>query len=278
MSKKWNLFVSLWLIVFSINTYADNLELILLTRYQANMDVKGWLMSEKLDGVRAYWDGRQLYSRKGNVLAAPSWFIESFPPFELDGELWISRGQFQQTLSVVSRDKPHDGWQKISYNIFEVPHANGGLQNRLQKLQHYLDNHPVKHLQIIPQIICRDKKHLNSQLKIVEDRGGEGLVLRNPETDYETGRSPNALKVKSFDDMEAKVIGYSPGKGKYQGKIGALWVEIAENKRFYIGSGLSDKERASPPPIGSLVTFKYQGFSSHGIPRFATFMRIRKLP
>ena len=134
------------------------------------------------------------------------------------------------------------------------------------------------HLHVIPQTVCHDSDHLFNTLEQVEALGAEGLVLRNPVTPYQTGRSVNALKVKRFDDMEGRVIGYSAGKGKYEGKTGALWVEIAGGKRFYIGSGLSDKERDSPPPLGSLITFRYQGFTVNGIPRFASFMRIRELP
>ena len=256
MNIKRNLVVSLYLLVISFTGHAASPDLILLSKYQADMDISGWLMSEKLDGVRAYWDGQNLYSRKGNRLAAPAWFTAKLPAFELDGELWIKQGQFEKTLSIVSRDIADAGWQDISFNIFEVPNAPGGLQQRLHKFQQYLDKNDVQHVRIILQIICRNKIHLANQLKMIEAKGGEGLVLRNPDSLYETGRSPNALKVKSFDDMEAKVIGYSPGKGKYQGKVGALWVEIDAKTRFYIGSGLTDKERATPPPIGSLVTFK----------------------
>ncbi|MCK4708231.1 MAG: DNA ligase [Gammaproteobacteria bacterium] len=277
MIKKRNSLTALLLLVFSITAHSSAPDLILLTPYKADMDIAGWLMSEKLDGVRAYWDGRDLYSRKGNRLAAPDWFTSKLPAFELDGELWIQRGRFEQTLSIISRDLPHSGWRNISYNIFEVPNAQGGLQKRLQKLQQYLDNKPVEHLRLIPQIVCQSKQHLDQHLKIIEQKGGEGLVLRNPQSLYETGRSPNALKVKSFDDMEGKVIGYKPGKGKYLGKTGSLWVEIDGGKRFYIGSGLTDNERTNPPPINSIITFTHQGFTVNGIPRFASFMRIRKL-
>ena len=114
-----------------------------------------------------------------------------------------------------------------------------------------------------------------ARLRTVEFDGGEGLVLRNPVSAYEIGRSPNALKVKRFDDMEGRVIGYRAGRGKYTGMTGALWVEIESGKRFYIGSGLTDRDRARPPAIGSMITFRYQGFTSKGIPRFASFLRVR---
>lgn len=268
-------FAWLWAVFYTHVTQAAAPDLLLLAKYQSEMDVSGWYMSEKLDGVRAYWNGRQLLSRKGNRLAAPGWFIDKLPPFELDGELWIARGLFEETLSITSRDKPNADWRHVSYNIFEVPNAPGGLCDRLERLKTYLERHPVEHLRIIPQTVVRDTRHIMTRLDVVEANGGEGLVLRNPASPYESGRSPNALKVKHFDDMEGRVIGYRPGKGKYKGMTGALRVEIDGNKRFYIGSGLTDHDRSTPPVVGSVITFKYQGFTNNGIPRFASFMRVR---
>ncbi len=263
---------TLW---FSWSAQAAVPELLLLSKFRPGMNITGWYMSEKLDGVRAYWDGKQLLSRQGNELAAPAWFTEKLPPFELDGELWIARGNFEQTLSIVSKNKPHSEWHQLSYNIFELPNAPGNLKDRLRRLRKYLERHQVPHLQIIPQTVCRNAEHLLAELNRVNATGGEGLVLRNPTTPYVTGRSSNALKVKRYDDMEGRVIGYKPGKGKYTGLLGALWIEIEDGKRFYIGSGLSDQDRTYPPSIGSVITFRYQGVTSNGIPRFASFLRAR---
>jgi len=146
---------------------------------------------------------------------------------------------------------------------------------RLSRLQAYLAKHSVPYIRIIPQIRCHDDKHLQSQLAQVEAAGGEGLVLRKAQIPFQTGRSANALKVKSFDDAEGTVVGYRPGKGKYVGKTGSLWIEIADGKRFYIGSGLSEQQRTSPPPTGSIITFKHHGYTANGIPRFASFLRVR---
>jgi DNA ligase-1 len=274
--KKIRIF-SAWLfaLALTLSAEASPPDLLLLTRYQPSMDITGWYVSEKLDGVRAYWDGRQLLSRQGNSFAAPEWFTAKLPPFELDGELWVARRRFEEVASITSRKQPHPGWRRLTYNIFEIPHAPGGLDARLDRLRRYLGAHPVPHLRIIPQTVCRDADQLQARLNSVVAAGGEGLVLRNPSTPYETGRSRNALKVKRFDDMEGRVIGYRPGQGKYTGMTGALRVEIEDGTRFYIGTGLSDADRAHPPEIGSLVTFRYRGFTHNGIPRFASFMRVR---
>lgn len=250
-------------------------DLLLLSRYRPGMEIAGWLMSEKLDGVRAWWNGRELVSRQGRRFAAPEWFTEGFPPFELDGELWIGRGRFSEVQSVTSMRVPHDGWRRVTYNVFEAPNAPGGLIDRLQRVERYLADHPGTPIRIISQQVCRDETHLKQRLDEVEASGGEGLVLRNPLAPYETGRSTNALKVKTFDDMEAVVIGYKPGKGKFTGMVGALKVRLENGTSFYIGSGLSDADRAQPPPVGSLIVFRHQGFTVNGIPRFATYWRLR---
>jgi len=263
---------ALW---FSWSAQAAVPELLLLSKYRSGTDITGWYMSEKLDGVRAYWDGKQLLSRQGNKFAAPDWFTEKLPPFELDGELWTARGSFEQTFSIVSRDKPHSEWHRLTYNIFELPNTSGDLKDRLRRLRKYLERHQVPHLKIIPQTVCRNVEHLVEELLQVDAVGGEGLVLRNPAMPYETGRSPNALKVKLYDDMEGRVIGYRAGKGKYSGLLGALWIELEGGKRFYIGSGLSDQDRTHPPLIGSVITFRYQVVTRNGIPRFASFLRAR---
>jgi len=265
-----------WLVVSA--TCAAAPDLLLLEKYRPGMDIAGWYMSEKLDGVRAYWNGEELLSRQGNAFAAPHWFLADFPPFELDGELWLGRNRFAEVQSVTSHAKPGDRWHEITYNVFEVPHAPGGLAERLGRLQRHLSVHTDTSIRIIPQTPCRDDRQLQTRLAEVTAAGGEGLVLRNPAAPYEAGRSPRALKVKTFDDMEGVVTGYTPGKGKYVGMVGALEVRIDGGKRFRIGSGLSDDDRKHPPPIGAVITFRHQGFTTNGIPRFASFWRVREMP
>lgn len=268
-------FYLILLLLFAQEICAAKPDLLLLNKYQPGQDVTGWYISEKLDGVRAYWNGHELISRQGNRFAAPAWFTQGFPPFELDGELWAGRGRFEEAAAIISHAAPHIGWDHLSYQIFEVPNAPGGLDARLKRLRDYLAKQPVARIHIILQIPCTGTTQLQSKLAQVEAAGGEGLVLRNPTAPYETGRSDNALKVKSYDDMEGEVIGYRSGKGKYAGQVGALQVRIEGDKEFYIGSGLSDQQRLQPPPLGSLVTFKYYGRTARGIPRFASFLRVR---
>ncbi len=259
--------------------------LILLKTYHSDLAVEGWLMSEKLDGVRAYWDGKQLLSRNGNRFFAPEWFVNSLPPFELDGELWLGREQFQETVSIVTRKQPDERWMRVTYQIFEVPNQSGGLLNRLSVLQAYLDKNPTSHLKVIKQKVVKNSAEVQQALQKIIALQGEGLVLRRGDREYYTGRSNDALKVKLKQDAECVVVGYTEGKGKYLGQIGALKCELlageflalkrTADRVIKIGSGLSDALREEPPPIGTRITFQYMGLTQKGLPRFPVFLRVR---
>src|SRR5206468_10999995 len=95
--------------------------LLLAERWDNVLDPTGWWLSEKLDGVRAYWDGKQLWSRLGNVLHAPDWFVAGLPDVPLDGELWLGRKKFQRTLSIVRRQDKTDLWREVRYVVFDAP-------------------------------------------------------------------------------------------------------------------------------------------------------------
>ena len=264
------------IILFSHTVYAKDTDILLLKTYSSSQDVTGWLMSEKLDGMRAIWDGKTLKSRRGTLISAPEWFLDALPPFALDGELWTRRGDFENIVSIVRRQKADQRWRDISYHVFEVPHQQGGLLNRLTVLTGYLKQHPSQFIRVIPQSIVQSTDHLNAQLENVISIGGEGLVVRNPNALYHTGRSNQSLKVKQYQDTECTVIAYKKGKGKYVGKTGSLQCQLPSGLTFYVGSGLSDQQRQSPPKIGSTITFKYYGLTKNNSPRFPVFLRIRR--
>ena len=227
-------------------------------------------MSEKLDGVRAYWDGEKLISRGGKTFNPPKFFIKDFPKYELDGELWSKRGDFSNIVSIVKQKDPHLKWGEITYNIFEVPHAKGDLIKRLKNVKE------SRYIKLIKQIKVKNIKHLKEFQKKIEKAGGEGVVVRDGSLNYYTGRNNNALKVKSYIDDECEIVGYNKGNGKYKNMIGSLSCRMKNLKIIKIGSGLSDKLRVTPPKIGAIITFKYYGLTSKGNPRFPIFLRIRK--
>lgn len=251
------------------------MDLMLPQVYDDTVEVKGWLMSEKLDGVRGYWNGEQLLSKNGNLLYPPQEFIKNFPPFPMEGELWGGHGTFEKTVSTVTQNQANNGWLQLHFAIFDVPQAQGEFVHRLEKLTRWFDQHPSIFAYIIPQTIVENKTHLINELKRIETLGGEGLIVRKPDGLYNNGRSAEILKVKSFFDTEATVLAHIQGKGKNQNRLGSLLVEQPDGIRFKIGGGFSDDEREIPPPVGSIITFKYYGFYQSGIPKFPSFLRIR---
>ena len=253
--------------------------LLLAKPYTDDIDVRDYWVSEKLDGVRAYWDGRRLLSRRGNVFQAPAWFTEGFPPHPLDGELWLRRGAFEATLSAVRKQRPVAAeWRQLSYQVFELPDAAGDFSQRLARLERIVAAVNSPYLKLIPQQRFENQAALQRKLDEVVAGGGEGLMLHRADSLYETGRGNALLKLKTYQDAEAVVIAHLPGKGRNLGRLGALLVKMPDGKQFRIGSGFSDQERENPPPVGALVTYKYYGLSRRGIPRFASFLRIRQPP
>jgi len=261
----------IFLVIFSLSLFANKPKLLLLKTYK-NQNIDGWLMSEKLDGVRAYWNGKNLISRGGKIINAPKWFIKDYPPFEIDGELWSKRGDFENISSIVRDKIPTDKWREIKHYIFEVPNSKGNLSQRLSKVKPYSS----KIIKVVSQIKIRDKKHLKKFLKEIENKNGEGVVVRNPNIGYINHRTNQALKVKSFKDSECKVIGYKEGKGKFKSLIGSIRCIFPNKIEFSVGSGLKLEDRKNPPKIGDIITIKYQNLTKYGKPRFPLFLRVRE--
>ena len=249
--------------------------LLLAEAWDNAADLSGWWMSEKLDGVRAYWDGRQFLSRLGNLYHAPDWFVEQLPDVPLDGELWIGRRAFQRTVSIVRRQDKCDLWSEVRFLVFDAPTAPGGFEDRVGFLNDALARRKPKYAQPHEHQICKDLDCLRAELARVEALGGEGLMMRQPGSAYEAGRSATLLKVKSFRDAEAVIVGHQPGAGKHKGRLGALLVRLPNGTEFSVGTGFSDAERGDPPPVGTTVTFRYQELSEGGVPRFPSYVGVR---
>lgn len=240
--------------------------------YHEGVNLDDYLVSEKLDGVRARWDGKKLISRQGNQINAPAWFTKDFPNEELDGELWIARGKFEETCETVLDEIPNDeAWKKVRLMVFDLPKNPQIFSARYEEMKKF----SAPFLQIIEQKEISDHKTLMKNLNSVTKNGGEGLMLHRKNSFYQAVRNDDILKLKSFEDAEAVVIGYVEGKGKFAGKTGALWVENDEKIRFKIGGGLSDELRQNPPKIGTKITYKFYGKTKNNKPRFPSFLRVR---
>jgi DNA ligase-1 len=244
--------------------------------YEENIDISGWLVSEKLDGVRGSWDGKRLMSKNGMPFHPPPEFLKNFPDFALEGEIWGGRGSFARTIAVVKQQKANSGWLDLQFAVFDVPGIDGRFVERLEKATAWFASHPADYAFVIPQKPVQNKDALQEELRRVEKLGGEGLIVRKPDASYRPGRSNDILKVKSYRDMEAVVIAHLPGTGRNKDRLGSLLVELPDGTRCRIGTGFTDEEREHPPPVGATITIKYYGFYQSGIPKFPSFLRIRE--
>jgi DNA ligase-1 len=248
----------------------------LAQRYEKGVDVTAYWVSEKYDGVRALWTGRELLSRQGLPIHAPGWFTMGWPATALDGELWAGRGRFALAQAAVAQASPQDAqWRALRYMVFDVPGQGGGFGARLPRLRQAVAAIGQPWVQAVPQWRVASHAALMQQLRDYDKAGAEGLMLRRDDAPYRGGRSADLLKLKRFEDAEARVVGYQPGKGKYAGQTGALLVQAGDGRRFALGSGLTDALRRTPPPLGSVVTYRYNGLHASGLPRFARFWRVR---
>jgi DNA ligase 1 len=244
--------------------------------YSEKYDLARYLVSEKLDGVRAYWDGRQLRFRSGRLIHAPAWFTAQFPAHPLDGELWMGRHSFERLSAIVRRQEPSDDeWKLVTYQLYELPEGVGSFGDRIAVLQASVAQAAVPWLRVLPQVHVSGKAALKAKLAQVVREGGEGLMLHWSDAAWQAGRTDLLLKLKPQLDTEAIVVAHEAGQGKYEGMLGALIVMTPEGRRFRLGTGFSDEQRRHPPAIGTTVTYRYRDITSTGLPKFASFLRIR---
>ncbi len=234
-----------------------------------------YLISEKLDGVRAIWDGSTLKFRSGRTVNAPAWFLAKLPKVPVDGELWLGRGKFDVLSGMVRKAQPVDAdWEQIKYFIFELPGGDGDFAARAARIKLIVRGTNWNQLLGVEQFRLPDQPSLKARLKLVVAEGGEGLMLHRSNAPYVTGRNEALLKLKEVSDAEAEVVAHIPGKGKHAGVMGALEVKTDEGQRFRLGTGFSDEQRKTPPAVGSRVTYTYRDLTPSGKPRFAAFLRV----
>jgi DNA ligase-1 len=250
-------------------------DVLLAQNAPAQINPAAYLISEKLDGVRALWDGSTLRFRSGRMVNAPAWFLAKLPKTALDGELWLGRGQFDALSGIVRKSQPVDAeWQQLNYMVFEAPQAGESFAQRAILLGIVVQSAAWPQLQAVEQFKLPTQAALQARLKSVVAAGGEGLMLHLASAPVANGRSDVLLKLKPVSDAEAEVVGHTPGKGKFEGLLGALDVKTADGQRFKLGTGFSDAQRQNPPPVGSVVTYTYRDLTPSGKPRFASFLRV----
>ena len=256
--------------------------LMLAKVYHVGVSLADYWVSEKYDGVRGYWDGEKLLTRGGERIAAPAWFTADWPKVAMDGELWAGRGQFAKAVSTVRQQTPDDAaWRAMRFMVFDLPAQGGPFTERIPALNGVVSRLDQPWVQAVAQFKVANHRALQNLLATTEKHGGEGLMLHRGASLYKGQRTDDLLKVKTHEDTEARVVAHIPGKGKYVGVLGALLVEMPgvdgkPGRRFKLGSGFNDEQRQNPPVLGSTVTYRFRGLNGSGVPRFASFMRVRE--
>lgn len=244
--------------------------------WPSGADPQPYLVSEKLDGVRAFWDGQSLRFRSGLPIAAPDWFTAGLPKTPLDGELWLGRGRFDELSGTVRRKRPVEAeWRQLRYMIFDLPGVTGSFAERAKRIQTLVTEVNQPWLQAVVQTQVRQAAGLQARLKQTVNEGGEGLVLHRANALWSPGRSDALFKLKPLPDEEARVIAHLPGKGRHAGRMGALLLALPDGQQFALGTGFSDAQRADPPPVGAVVTYRYRDRTPKGLPRFASYLRVQ---
>ena len=284
---------------------------------------KGWLMAEKFDGFRALFlyeiindePVGKFYSRNNKPFNAPDWFLESMPPYNLlqdkilDGELWAGRDNFQFMGPVRKKIPIPEEWLSIQYQVYDVIGENIPFVQRLKDLkkivnftqkawnirlkneEFYLPNEETIEPPLIfaQQTKIKSEKMMREYYQNIIDNGGEGIIIKHPESLYENGRSSYMLKVKPAFDRECIITDYKLGEGKYTGLLGSfickplinhdtyMSIDQDENHIFTL-SGMDDKIRnnfQTTHPIGTIINYECSGFTDKGVPRFGRYVRIR---
>lgn len=243
------------------------------TAYRGGIALENYWISEKFDGVRGYWDGAQLWTRGGQRVTPPAWFTAGWPSEALDGELWAGHGAFAAAVSTVRQQNAGDAaWRQMRYQVFDLPAHGGPFDARLAALNQLS---LPSWVQPVAQNRVADQATLRTLLHQTVKNGGEGLVLHRGDAVVGKPDTSDLLKFKPFDDAEARVVGHIAGRGKYEGMVGALQVVTPEGLTFKLGTGFSDAQRRDPPALGTWVTYRFRDVNPSGIPRFASFLRLR---
>lgn len=254
----------------------DTPALMLANVYRPGVPLRDYWLSEKYDGLRGFWDGQRLLTRKGEVIAAPEWFTAGWPAEAMDGELWMGHGRFEEALSTVRRQTPDEiAWRRVRFMVFDLPTHPGRFTERIAAYRTLVQQLNQTWVQPVAQERVASHAELVARLDRLVKDGGEGFMLHRGDSLYRAERNDDLLKVKMHEDAEARVLHHLPGQGRHSGRMGALLVETREGLRFRLGTGFTDAQREHPPEVGDWVTYRFRGLNESGVPRFATFVRVR---
>jgi DNA ligase-1 len=165
--------------------------------------------------------------------------------------------------------------------VFDIPNIRAPFEERYEIMKTLMKEN--KYAKVVDQIKINNVEEMNINFNDIINKNGEGIMLRQPDSFYESKRSKTLLKVKEFQDAEAIVIGYQNGSNRNNGRLGALIVKWEDTNMgssiFKVGSGFDDNQRIHYKtlfPIGTIITVKYFELGSLGNPRFPIYLSIRQ--
>lgn len=277
--RKWLSGLGAALLLSALNTRSwaiDPPALMLANVYRPGTPLAAYWVSEKYDGLRAVWDGQRLRTRGGETIVAPAWFTAGWPAESMDGELWAGRGRFEEALSTIRQQAPsEEAWRRVRFMVFDLPNHPGPFSDRITTYHGLVSRIDQPWVRAVTQERVASHAALMARLDRLVKDGGEGLMLHRGDAPYRGIRSDDLLKVKTHDDAEARVVARLPGQGRHAGRMGALLVETPKGLRFRLGTGFTDTQREQPPAVGEWVTYRFRGVNASGVPRFASFVRVR---
>lgn len=161
--------------------------------WDGQKDLTNWILSEKFDGIRAYWDGKNLLSKQNKIIKCPDWFTEDLPKEKiLDGEIWLRRNSFDELNSILKSNQNESYWLNVKLVVFDIV-CEGIFTERMKKLENIqFPNHVI----IPEREICQSNEHLIAKMKRIVLLGGEGLIANDPNSDYVPERTSSVIKVK----------------------------------------------------------------------------------
>jgi len=147
----------------------------------------GWYVSEKYDGYRAIWNGKEFVSRNGNIFVTPQWFKDWFPNDEaLDGELFMGRNSFEKHGLLRKKYANDSVWKKanVNFQIFDSPTIKGDFEERQLKIKKIINSSCKKKgvgkcpLKYTKQTKISSEKQLYSKFNTLTKKGAEGVMIR----------------------------------------------------------------------------------------------------
>ena len=171
-------------------------------------DTTGWMISEKLDGLRAIWTGSELLSREGHPFRAPQWFRDAMPKgVALDGELFGGRGTLAKVSGMFRRKVPIDSeWKRVQFHVFDSPSVEGPVADRITEYRRAVTDCNPSVIVPVVHVPCGSIEHMARACSKILAVGGEGVVVRHPSAHYVHGRTGTALKFRPIEFLHHRIL------------------------------------------------------------------------